>query len=104
MSKTEMRVGWTKGPWSVVHKVPTLVNGNFRSVADTACGRDKRLDLAEDLANARLIAKAPQLVECLREMVENFTSSDPELVAIRKRANALLAEIGGAGLTVTNSK
>lgn len=94
---TQGKVGWTPGPWKFDRfDAQLLISTTGERVAGIHCHLKGLADHDQCAANARLIAKAPQLVECLREMVENFTSSDPELVAIRKRANALLTEIGGA--------
>lgn len=86
----------TPGPW-VVGPIPGSDECHFYIEADSA-GRDI-CDMAhpdgdasdEDMANARLIAAAPEMAGLLREYVARWVGSDLET-----RARALLSRLDGA--------
>ncbi len=63
---------FTKGPWSLCDKVSTLVTSGNRSIASTGCYQtnvdfDKTHD--ENIANAHLIAAAPELYQALENIL-----------------------------------
>lgn len=87
---------WTPGPWHIADEdFPLLVEGNGRLIADCQTFKEKKHP--QDLANARLIAKAPEMAELLRELAEEQyyePPAIPESVYIfQDRARKLLAEI-----------
>lgn len=82
----------TRGPWRVVNNrftnTPTCIGaGDFGAIADTAGFRGVP---AEDHANARLIAKAPEMYDLLIAML-----TDGDDLPMTKRFRALLRDIEG---------
>lgn len=89
----------TPGPW----KYDPAGYGNIRPVTETGknicnftrCHTSKELD--EAVANARLIAAAPELLAALREMVAGFGFAVNNGVAAKliERAQAAIAKVEG---------
>jgi hypothetical protein len=72
--RTTMDATHTPGPWTVPGYVcgPDIgIIGNDRIVAMVTNDEDRPIDDAEQLANARLMAAAPELLDSLRYMVAN---------------------------------
>ncbi len=75
-----MRMGHTKGPWKVYHKVfrPQLSSRKVLEVQDSNgnsvvpwTGFDSaNQSTKEKIANARLIAAAPELLEALKDAIQ----------------------------------
>lgn len=89
-----MKITHTPGPWHVVHHRPNLfkVETNRVVICDTFGGLSD-----ETLANALLIAAAPDLLAVLQQIVEDTNefldvSSDADTFADRMRANCEDAE------------
>ena len=103
---------WTPGPWKAQHEFdfdPTyIMAANGLIVAASCCDDDAPQDPQEVLANARLIAAAPEMAEALRDLLaltealrdhvkHNLNGADllaPASPRIAK-ARALLARING---------
>ncbi len=71
--------GHTPGPWSISRYSATSVEAvNQRGVASTGGYQSNMIDaevlLAENEANARLIAAAPELLEALKKMLRTHTT------------------------------
>jgi hypothetical protein len=108
---------WTPGPWTVDHlgKVRSSVDGGKGFIADPGDGRYYNSiprDAAISLANARLIAAAPDLAEALesfaaladeieRMATENGSSPDAWAKSVEWedlcKARAALAKARGEG-------
>ena len=62
---------FTLGPWNVWHDTPTSVGAGWRLICSTDGCEDSRRDsgelVAENEANARLIAASPELYEALEK-------------------------------------
>ena len=80
----------TAAPWHVGMPPPNgeqaigAENGMMVAIATTGVGMKE-----ETLANARLIAAAPELLEALKEMVKDF---EKDVVMIKARAAIIKAE------------
>jgi hypothetical protein len=98
----------TKGPWTILHErgksqIRTVVAGAFQ-VCDCVGltpdadpdGGDLYADLSVNLANAHLIAAAPDLLFCLRRLLEELPQHrdwlDPDL---ERWANDAVAKAKG---------
>lgn len=84
----------TPGPWIIGTRYPTRVIAKTvrKVVAATTLPQDEDSPSEEDIANARLIAKAPEM----RAFIERFvTATDNARVVMNIDASALLAEIDG---------
>ena len=87
----------TPGPWSVVEdRVPASLEIFADKSAICECWR--RADVATEMANARLISAAPDLLEALRNIVSaalrhQLEESDLEVVEARA---AIAKATGGA--------
>ena len=92
----------TPGPWSVIniHADPVVVAHNGQSIT----GPWTKLT-EEDLANARLIAAAPELLEALSKIVHEFCRNGPEHVAkhIKEPNDAIDKATGGQGVIVSGA-
>ena len=76
MSKCE-RTGssigkWTAGPWKVISteiycEVGVVNGGNDHTIADTQTNENIGIDREQEIANAHLIAAAPELYDLLKE-------------------------------------
>lgn len=97
---------YTPGPWAISRNTSMSVVGkNDRPVCSTGGYQDNRVDssvlLAENEANARLIAAAPDLYEALKEAdaeLETLACAmglTSELVAVCERVKAALAKAEG---------
>jgi hypothetical protein len=87
------QTGYTKGPWHIGMKPGPMIYGPLgEQVADLRGG--VMLEDAEDKANARLIALAPELVEVLREVRADYRGRNDE-GELTEMLDALLARIGG---------
>ena len=65
-----MSEAWTQGPWEVTEGNPTAIFGDGRLVA-LAMGAGF-LSLEQIFANARLMSKAPELVDVLDKLLEKL--------------------------------
>lgn len=90
----------TAGPWQandmgLVYSTAAINDENgAQLIAD--CG-DENLTVEEILANARLIAKAPELLESLEEIVKYYAGNDKKHETHPVwRAHLLIAEAKGA--------
>ncbi len=88
---------WTPGPWSVFNRADTIAvcigneaEGKRPCIVDWPGFDSTGLPRAENLANARLIAAAPELADLVRE----YAWGNPTLQT-DKRVDALLAKIYG---------
>ena len=98
-STTEAKAAHTPGPWEYSQVWHTVFSGN-KDICQISAGFGR----AEEAANARLIASAPQLVAALEGMASRFAQFDPgdndgnsdcpELVAARA-ALAAAKEVQG---------
>jgi hypothetical protein len=84
----------TPGPWSVVEdRVPSSLEIFADKSAICECWR--RADVATEMANARLIAAAPELLDALNAMIDEFegcyADADPTLI----NAKAAIAKATG---------
>ena len=105
---------WTPGPWKAQHEFdfdPTyIMAANGLIVAASCCDDDAPQDPQEVLANARLIAAAPEMAEALQMLVlvladlakhPAFEDDAPEFNdggdarEAMKQARAILARING---------
>jgi hypothetical protein len=94
----------TPGPWSVSNGLSTVwANDGERQIAD--CDKGPLRSAGEDLANARLIAAAPELLAALREIESKLTallcdrvldSTLPEFYEVRDARNSARAAISKA--------
>lgn len=91
---------FTPGPWEIqeyssVDKTP-VVCGNGRSIV-VACGRADTSYLAENQANARLIASAPELLAMLKAANEAFfgRGTRQELLKALKDSKELIRRVEG---------
>ena len=97
---------YTPGPWHI----KTSTSGNYFAYSNEACRTDDRIagvsgtfpDSDTAQANARLIAKAPELVEALRDLLESVSlesdfgvNASAKRLEAKKKARALLTEIDG---------
>lgn len=95
----------TPGPWHIGMKPGPIIYGpQGEQVADL---RAHLLMPDESAANARLIAAAPELLEALKTMTDEYASSMrnagvthyPEALAIVRQARAVIAKAeGGANV------
>jgi hypothetical protein len=86
----------TPGPWSVSNGLPTVwANNGERQIAD--CDKGPLRSAGEDLANARLIASAPELLAALIEMLDASERPVNErwLLNVRSHARAAIAKAEG---------
>ena len=83
----------TPGPW--MHDDDGLIYANGAIIADPNCESSQILDIDEREANARLIAKAPELLDALEHLLHEADYENLETAGKRK-ARALIAEIEGA--------
>lgn len=86
----------TPGPWVSDRGVFIKAAGNGVKIATMRLsdgrGKDGREEREIDLANARLIAAAPELLEALERLAANCTADEPAL----KAADAAIAKARGA--------
>ena len=90
---------YTPGPWHI----KTSASGNYFAYSNEACRTDDRIagvsgtfpDSDTAQANARLIAKAPELVEALRAMCDRYPEPPGYSTIAGRQARALLADIEG---------
>lgn len=80
----------TPGPWFHYDDTPRRIHGHEiaatgKTVARIYCTKG---DEAEDAANARLIAAAPDLLEALEWIVNNHFSDPGNMVSVAKEALA----------------
>lgn len=99
-----MNTKHTPGPWTCAK--PTRLKQNYISsesgpVAITSSSSEVSRDT--NLANARLIARAPELADLVREardylsgIPETAAGGDDEAVALTRKLTALLTRIDGA--------
>lgn len=74
------RASFTAGPWSQYHDDPlVIVNANGSSLGEASAG-DPFISYSEQLANARLIAAAPDLLAAL-EYVCSYRGEVPTHIA-----------------------
>ncbi len=69
----------TPGPWMIGSKVPRFVYGRNNGEPICTCDSMNESSAKQELANARLIAAAPDLLAALREIVR---LADANLAAI----------------------
>ena len=96
-----MAVKHTKGPWHVSHNISEHVALGIRSRhGDFLClGTHVRPPSSKMLANYHLAATAPQLLEALQEVynnwqrqcVVNYTTADTDVLRIDKQVKAAIA-------------
>ena len=92
---------YTPGPWSVDRP---YIRGAERVIATLEAGRNE----VEDAANARLIAAAPELLECLRHIQGIISESQGvagwhlngeiagwDELGLREEIDAVLAKVRG---------
>lgn len=88
----------TPGPWHAIDEgdhFDIMGDDSTAWIGTVNGGRD------EDVADARLIAAAPELLAALREFVEDYERVDPpknewpDLYFTFKKARAVLAKVGG---------
>lgn len=100
-----MSTGHTPGPWSVAD-LPHAIVVRTQSTKKTRYGADRYAaiggfdrgdadQLAEALANACLIAAAPELLKALEIMVENFGPTPSEKITGLGEARAAIAKATG---------
>jgi hypothetical protein len=80
--------GHTPGPWRVTDDAPTIIQCDYRSIGSSggaliasAMGNDSSgfyVSESESLANARLIAAAPELLEALKAVLPYVVSETLE--------------------------
>ena len=97
--------GHTKGPWEVARTDAGIIvrtesvkktrAGASRYAAIGGFDRSDPEQLAEALANARLIAAAPELLEALTDCVEHMHWTQPQGEAALKKAKAAIAKATG---------
>jgi len=91
---------WTPGPWRTEPFARTRVS-TFSGVGVAACGgardsrRDREEEWREQVANARLIATAPELADLLQEALNDINAANTADWA--DRARAALAKARGEG-------
>ena len=85
----------TPGPWTVICDSPIVRIHEWTQAIDaTKSGKD----FAEDRANARLIAAAPDLLAALRIIADTPTDATrvpQEIARVRRIARAAIAKAGG---------
>ena len=86
---------YTQGPWSCFGQVVEVKSG---AVFICHCPKDREgyilgIPRSEAENNARLIAKAPELVEALRAMCDRYPEPPGYSTIAGRQARALLAEI-----------
>ena len=90
---------WTPGPWKAQHEFdfdPTyIMAANGLIVAASCCDDDAPQDPQEVLANARLIAAAPDMATVLREFIIQREMGLAHVEVLYEEARALLARING---------
>jgi hypothetical protein len=96
----------TPGPWRIEGDiVKTVISDGFKHVAtvnyfNCGTGDPRTISKKEHAANARLIAKAPELIEALRDLAD-FQNGPPlvkyadEWRKAHDRAYQLLGEVDG---------
>ena len=95
---------YTKGPWHISETGPkwsiNVGNGgdSNRHIAMVSSYQEFTSDHTENLANARLIAAAPELLEALVSLVQEYVKLKPAVVfnrgAIEQARAAILKAIG----------
>lgn len=94
----------TPGPWAVSagSKYVLAGGGTYRAVAEAFTCSDRwgmaPISEVERDANKRLIAAAPELLECLKVLIGACYSalSQEDLDAVREKAHAAIAKAEGA--------
>jgi hypothetical protein len=90
---------WTKGPWFSDGIYVQDVKPPAISYTIADCGKSTRIDAREKIANARLIAAAPQLIEALDQIaaIENkdFGPDWEEIEEARAIANEAIKLVRG---------
>lgn len=98
-----MKAQHTPGPWKAADLGDSIwIEGpNFKdNVICDMVGREERGVLtSEDVANAHLIAAAPELLEALEELLKLYTETDFDVCGLDlpfvDKANALIAKTKG---------
>ena len=96
-----MEVKHTPGPWFITGSMTKYVEARIpgRMIQEVAaCGPTAADDGygEQQMANARLIAAAPELLEALESVLENCLDSDG-LAAAYEKARAAIAKAKGEG-------
>ena len=91
---------WTPGPWKAQHEFdfdPTyIMAANGLIVAASCCDDDAPQDPQEVLANARLIAAAPEMAERLEACVEIMARAFPDGLPVQLGTHCEEADWGAA--------
>lgn len=96
----EHRAEPTAGPWRMVKRVggnPSVVDASGAGICST--GNCRTRPYAESIANARLIAAAPEMLAALRELVvitdAQMEELSPTQKVVMRKARAVIAKAEG---------
>ena len=105
--KKSSEAGFTPGPWTIlpqngagpmiVHEFETGSQMNPTGYRLIASALQRGSSLNEDKANATLIASAPELLECLKELYESSVNkmSNYETVKLNERVKQAISKAEG---------
>ena len=95
----------TPGPWCISKESPTIIKRDLSLIRSdhgvligSACGHPNSgfyPSESESVANARLIAAAPELYEVARQISEYQLEGEGDLKGIAQRARAAIAKATG---------